>query len=104
MATVLMRSGHLEGNAPLRLAAGVNDLTKVLAGIKPILTEEENAVFRRGRNAKSLSPAKNQSLHDYRIATGFEALMGYLYLSGQSGRIQELLETGIPYLEAEDKQ
>lgn len=77
--------------------------TRVLAGIKPVLTEEENAVFRRGRNAKSLSPAKNQSLHDYRIATGFEALMGYLYLSGQSGRIQELLETGIPYLEEQEE-
>ena len=43
------------------------------------LTEEEHAVYKRGRNAKSVSPAKNQSVTDYRRATGFEALMGYLY-------------------------
>ena len=42
------------------------------------LTEEEHAVYKRGRNAKSVSPAKNQSVTDYRRATGFEALMGYL--------------------------
>ena len=55
------------------------------------LTEEEKAVFRRGRNAKGASPARNQSLHDYRIATGFEALLGYLYLSGQRERLYQLL-------------
>ena len=44
------------------------------------LTEEEHAVYRRGRNAKSVSPAKNQSITDYRRAKGFEALIGYLYL------------------------
>ena len=59
--------------------------------IKPLLTDEEKAVFRRGKNAKSLSPAKNQSSHDYHIATGFEALMGYLYLSGQMERLEELI-------------
>ena len=42
-------------------------------------------------HAKSLSPAKNQSSHDYHIATGFEALMGYLYLSGQMERLEELI-------------
>ena len=56
-----------------------------------LLTDEEKAVFRRGKNAKSLSPAKNQSSHDYHIATGFEALMGYLYLSGQMERLEELI-------------
>ena len=40
------------------------------------LTEEEHAIYRRGRNAKSVSPAKNQSITDYRRATGFEALLG----------------------------
>ena len=59
--------------------------------IKPLLTDDEKAVFRRGKNAKSLSPAKNQSSHDYHIATGFEALMGYLYLSGQMERLEELI-------------
>ena len=47
--------------------------------------------IKRGKNAKSPSPAKNQSSHDYHIATGFEALMGYLYLSGQMERLEELI-------------
>ena len=48
--------------------------------IQEHLTEEEHGIYKRGRNAKSVSPAKNQSITDYRRATGFEALMGYLYL------------------------
>lgn len=66
--------------------------TEMMDMIKPLLKEEEKAVFRRGKNAKGASPAKNQSLHDYRIATGFEALLGYLYLSGQSRRICQLMD------------
>ena len=65
--------------------------TAMMEKIKPLLTDEERAVFRRGKNAKSPSPAKNQSSHDYHIATGFEALMGYLYLSGQMERLEELI-------------
>lgn len=63
--------------------------------IQNLLTEEEQAVFRRGKNTKTPSPAKNQSIHDYRIATGVEALIGYLYLSGQMERILELMEYGL---------
>ncbi len=51
------------------------------------LTEEEHAVYKRGRNAKSVSPAKNQSITDYRRATGFEALLGYLYLKKEWKRM-----------------
>ena len=65
--------------------------TAMMEKIKPLLTDEERAVFRRGKNAKSPSPAKNESSHDYHIATGFEALMGYLYLSGQMERLEELI-------------
>ena len=49
--------------------------SKMMRAIQEHLTEEEHAVFKRGRNAKSVSPAKNQSITDYRRATGFEALM-----------------------------
>ncbi len=63
--------------------------------MKEILTDEEKNIFRRGKNTKTISPAKNQSLHDYRMATGFEALMGYLYLSGRVDRIIELVEYGL---------
>lgn len=63
--------------------------------IKDLLTEEEQNIFRRGKNTKTMSPAKNQSLHDYRIATGFEALLGYLYLAGRMERILELVQFGL---------
>ena len=56
----------------------------------PKLTEEEMTVFKRGRNANSHSVAKHASVTDYRIATGFEALLGYLYLCGRTDRIMEL--------------
>ena len=68
------------------------------------LTEEEHAFYRRGRNAKSVSPAKNQSITDYRRATGFEALIGYLYLKKNYRRIVDLITTGLVGLEeAEEK-
>lgn len=69
--------------------------TMMMEKIKPILTEEERMMFRRGRNAKSISSAKNQTPHDYRIATGFETLVGYLYMSGQMERIMELVKIGL---------
>lgn len=50
------------------------------------LTEEEHDVYRRGRNAKSFTTAKNATMADYRKATGFEALMGYLYLEDRFDR------------------
>ena len=59
------------------------------------LTEEEHAVYKRGRNAKSVSPAKNQSITDYRRATGFEALLGYLYLKKEWKRMLELVKIGL---------
>ena len=63
------------------------------------LNEEEHAVYRRGRNAKSVSPAKNQSLTDYRRATGFEALLGYLYLKKDYKRLLDLVKLGLDSLE-----
>ena len=64
------------------------------------LTEEEHAVYKRGRNAKSVSPAKNQSITDYRRATGFEALLGYLYLKKDYKRMLELIKIGLDSLES----
>ncbi|UQS87021.1 Mini-ribonuclease 3 [Nicoliella spurrieriana] len=55
-----------------------------------ILSDEEELVFKRGRNAKSYTHAKNTSVVTYRISTGFEALMGYLSLSDQSSRLDFL--------------
>ena len=66
------------------------------------LTEEEHAVYKRGRNARSMSPAKNQSVSDYHKATGFEALMGYLYLRKDWKRMLELIKTGLDALGNEE--
>ena len=56
----------------------------------PHLTENEEAVFKRGRNAHSSHSPKNQNAGDYRYATGLETLYGYLYLCGETQRIKEL--------------
>ena len=65
------------------------------------LTEEEHSIYKRGRNAKSVSPAKNQSVTDYRRATGFEALLGYLYLKKEWQRILDLVKIGLDSLNTE---
>lgn len=63
--------------------------------IESLLSEEEMDVFKRGRNAKTHTTAKNASKADYHVATGFEALMGYLYMSGQTKRMIELIKAGL---------
>lgn len=70
--------------------------------ILPILSEEEEAVYRRGRNAKSPTMAKNATMGDYRRATGFEALMGYLYLKDEFDRMLELIAVGLKGIHAEE--
>ena len=61
----------------------------------PELTAEEKDAYRRGRNAKSGTMAKNATMADYRKATGFEALMGYLYLKGEQKRMIDLVKKGL---------
>lgn len=68
---------------------------KIIMALEEELTEEEHAVYKRGRNAKSYTMAKNASMKDYRMATGFEALVGYLYLSEQNHRLVELVSHGL---------
>lgn len=62
--------------------------------ILPLLTEEESDVFRRGRNTGDLTPPRSATHGEYRRATGLEALFGYLYLKGETARIEELFEAG----------
>lgn len=62
--------------------------------IAPLLTEEEQAVFKRGRNAKSHTVPKHADLLDYRHATGLEAVFGYLYLLGEKERLLALYAAG----------
>jgi len=67
--------------------------------IKEDMTQEEYAVYKRGRNAKSGSVAKHMSMSDYRRATGFEAVVGYLYLQKQYGRLSDLIGKGLARME-----
>ena len=60
--------------------------------LEPMLTEEENAVFRRGKNANKATVAKHASVEEYRTSTGFECLLGWLYLKGRNERIMELMD------------
>ena len=64
---------------------------KLIEEIFPLLNEKEKEIYKRGRNARTASPAKNQSLSDYHKATGLEALCGYLYLTGEMERLLFLL-------------
>lgn len=66
--------------------------------LKPHLTEKELDIYRRGRNANSHTMAKNAAMTDYRKATGFEALIGYLYLEDCFERIVELVKLGLEEL------
>jgi ribonuclease-3 family protein len=63
--------------------------------IKDRLTREETDIYKRARNSKTPSTAKNASLADYRKATGLEAVLGYLYLTGKRERLRELLELSL---------
>ena len=65
--------------------------SEFLDKILPQLTEEEEGVFRRAKNAKKATKSKSASRLEYNRSTGFEAVMGYLYLTGQDARILELL-------------
>lgn len=69
--------------------------SEMIEALQEDLTEEEMAVYKRGRNAKSYTSAKNASIIDYRKATGLEALVGYLYLQDKPERIIELLQLGL---------
>lgn len=86
------------GNAPVnKLHKQVIKLVQASAqaklyhSIQDMLTEEEEAIYKRGRNAKSFTSAKNADIVEYRISTGLEALFGYLYLTDQTVRLLELI-------------
>ncbi len=76
--------------------------SKLIQSLVDELTEEERDVYHRGRNANSHSKAKNASMGDYHRATGFEALIGYLYLTEQYARITELIRIGREKMEQEE--
>ena len=74
---------------------------EIIESIQDLLTTEEEDIYRRGRNAKSYTTAKNASVGDYRKATGFEALLGYLYLDDNMDRVLFLVKEGLKRIGAE---
>ncbi|MCR5475409.1 MAG: ribonuclease III [Lachnospiraceae bacterium] len=94
----------LEGNCPAnRLDAKAVKHVKAISQAKAadrllemgFFTEEETAIYRRGRNAKSPTTAKNAPVGDYRKATGLEAVIGYLYLMGQTDRVVDIIREAV---------
>lgn len=100
---VVERGNRAAANLHKKSIKFVNATTQaaMLETIKEELSEEEQGVYRRGRNAKSYTTAKNASIGDYRKATGFEALLGYLYLQDRMDRVIELVKLALDKLELE---
>ena len=86
-----MRALHLEAAKHVCAAAQAAAYRR----IADKLTESEQAAFRRGRNAHSATVPKHADVRDYRVATGFEALLGHLYLLGEDERIGELMRLAL---------
>ena len=72
-----------------------NSQAEFIEGYMDSLTEDEQAVFKRARNSSPHTKAKNASLQNYLKATGFEAILGYLYLSGQNERLYEIVDKSV---------
>ena len=86
------KSGALNKMATQRVCA--TSQAVFMREVEQLLTEEEMTVYKRARNAKKSTRAKNASIQDYNTATGFEAVLGYLYLIGQNDRLNFLLNKG----------
>ena len=92
---LLVRDMHRASNEAVSAVSQARELARVL----PLLSPEEADIVRRGRNAHPRHSApKSASTADYAGATGLEALLGYLYVTGQSERLRELL----PYIQGEN--
>lgn len=94
----IINCGNMQVNKMNRHASGLvkaETQSKLIGLIESELTSEEEAVYKRGRNAKSYTSAKNASITDYRRATGFEALIGSLYLNGKYDRMTKLIRMGL---------
>ena len=95
--TTMLHGKPLHGKVQVYVTA--RSQAKIADGLQVVLTEEEAAVYRRGKNAHPETVSKHASLTEYHKATGLEALIGYLYLSGQTERAVSLVKEGMKYAE-----
>lgn len=103
--TMVVEKGNRSANALHRASikyVNAGAQAAMVEALLPKLTEEECAIYHRGRNAKSHTTAKNAKVVDYRKATGFEALLGFLYLNGELKRCLELVKLGLKAAEGEE--
>lgn len=97
----LISKPNLKPNQLHHQATGIvsaKSQSRILAQLEPMLTDEEKDVVRQGRNAKSGSIPKNANVLEYRHATAFESLIGYLYYTQRQDRMRELIGMGIDYM------
>ena len=100
--SILVNKGNTAGNKLHQRTSSVVKAptqAKMAEALMEDFTEEEADWYRRGRNSKPHTKAKNATTMDYLEATGFEAVMGYLYLTGNMDRVCELVNLGIERLE-----
>lgn len=100
----LLRAGRVKPNilhkeATKYVSAKAQALVVRVMLAEKFLSEEEEAILRRGRNAKSGSIPKNTDIQTYKYSTGFEAVIGSLYLQGQSDRVYEIIDKAIMTIE-----
>lgn len=96
--TILVGRGNCQANDLHKRASSyvkASAQAEMILAIREELTEEEHHAYKRGRNAKAFSMAKHATMSEYRHATGFEALMGYLYLTGRMTRMIDLVKMGM---------
>lgn len=96
--TIVVSDGNTQVNKMHKKSSNLvkaETQANIIKAIMDDLYEEELSLYKRGRNAKSYTSAKNASISDYRMATGFEALIGYLYLNGQTERMTEIVKLGL---------
>ena len=96
--TILVKKGNCPVNRLHKKASSLVKAaahTAIIEKIEEELTQDEHDIYRRGRNAHSPTMAKHATMADYRRATGFEALMGYLYLKEDYERMITLVRKGI---------
>ncbi len=103
--TILIKKGNCPVNKLHRRASTLvraSAQSAMVTVLEPLLTLEEHKIYKRGRNAHSATMAKHATVTDYRRATGFEALIGWLYLTQQWERMTELVKTGVSQIESEE--
>ena len=96
--TVFVKQGNTQPqklHRRVRSCVSAKTQAKMIEALLPVLTEEEAGIYRRGRNSKPYTKAKNATMTEYLEATGFEAVMGYLYLKRDFERMNELVKTGL---------